>query len=168
MNFRAAFYLSSPADFASSVYAGESLNLVLPKKFAAGGVFETIDPNGIPTSASAAVFPGGAALSFYSLQTLGAYKVSNSAGKPVAVFAVNVDPSESDPNRPTGDELEKVVRSYFSGEPRIEFIKPGANLSAGVERARTGTELWQPLLLLAVFCAVAEMFVARIGKKDAE
>jgi hypothetical protein len=69
-------------------------------------------------------------------------------------FAAQPDPAESDLNEIGPPQLEDLAK----GASVVNY--PDANLEAMLAKARLGTELWLPLAILAVMCAVGETFLA--------
>lgn len=166
--FRSIVYLTSGEDIAVSVEAGEPLTLKLPKKYAGGGNFRIVDPGGTEFFRQAAMLPGGAVLSFEPFRQLGNYTVYASQGQPVSIISVNPPESESILQSLDENELAGRIQALLGPPAKIELIEDSIDISNDIIKARTGTELWQFLLLSAILCAAAEMFVARTAKSESE
>jgi hypothetical protein len=121
----------------------------------------------IVTTASAS---GALRLDISGLSKAGIYTIYRDAEArvPVTAFAVNTRTDESDPKRATKEEMTKATASYFtSGDKNITYLNAEKDdISKTVGDSRFGVELWQTLLILALMCGVAEMFVAREGKNN--
>lgn len=165
---RAVAYLSASESFGDDISVGQTINLSLPKKFASGGNFKILDPNGVESFRQAAVLPGGAVLSLESLHQPGVYVLETNEGKIVKTLAVNPPASESIITQFTNDELKQTLARRAPDSRQAEVIDNARNLSTMVARVRVGTELWKLFVVLAILCALAEMFVARNSQKEAE
>ena len=148
------------------VKAGGKVRLSLPKKYSAGGNFRINDPENIDFYIQAASLPSGVVLPFDELERTGCYSVFTSAGKPVSVFSINVDPAESYLKLYGKDEIDKALKTILNEDVRVSFVDEPDEILQDIERARTGTELWQFFIILALLCAAAEMYVARTTKND--
>ena len=164
--YRSIVYLSSSEDLGRSVEAGEPLVLSLPKKFASGGNFKVIDPSGTEFFQQAAILPSGASLSFEPFRQLGVYSVESATGKTVALISVNPPASESILDSPDDSRISSLLKNASGDNANVMFVDKPNEISADIFRARTGTELWQLFLFLALLCAAAEMIVQRTAKSD--
>jgi len=168
ITYRSIIYLSSSEDLGVNIEAGQSCNLPLPKKFASGGNFRILDPNGTEFYKQAVMLPTGAILSFDILKQLGVYSVQSNNGQTVSILSVNPPASESILSTPDKSDFLKAVESRAIEDTHIEFIDRTYNVFDSVLRARVGTELWQFFLLAALLCALAEMIIERNTKAEAE
>ncbi|MBI5324636.1 MAG: BatA domain-containing protein [Ignavibacteriae bacterium] len=166
MIYRSTFYLSGREGIGISSVVGNSVMLSLPKLFSTSGNYKIIDPNVNEFYQQAAVLPNGTVLSLGNLNILGNYIVYSQQGKAVSIISVNPLPSESYLKPVSNDEIEKNIESQVSKNTHIRFIDDSRNIAQSVQRARTGTELWQLFVILAILCAIAEMIVARNSKKE--
>lgn len=166
MIYRSIYYLTSKQELGTIVKAGSKVRLNLPKKFAAGGNFRINDPENIDFYIQAASLPSGVVLPFDNLERTGCYSVFSSSGKPVSVFSVNVDPSESFLKLYNKDEIGKALSNIINEGVHISYVDDADDILKDIERARTGTELWQFFIILALLCALTEMYVAKTGKNE--
>ncbi|TAL69835.1 MAG: VWA domain-containing protein [Bacteroidetes bacterium] len=164
--YRSTFYLSSREGIGISSVVGNSVMLTLPKMFSSSGNYKIIDPNGNEFFQQAAVLPNGTVLSLGNLNILGNYVVYSQQGKAISIISGNPLPSESYLQPVSEDEIEKNIESQVSKNSHIRFIDDSRNIVQSVQRARTGTELWQLFIILAILCAIAEMIVARNTKRE--
>lgn len=82
-----------------------------------------------------------------------------SGGDTLGVFAVNVDPAESDLAPATRDELEQ-----FIAPEQLKVFKAEETLQRQVAEARVGREVWRYGILGVIVLLGAELFVGR-GRK---
>jgi hypothetical protein len=108
----------------------------------AAGKVEMVD--GVPMLQYAATNLGGA----YDAQ------IGSDAEAVHVRFAAQSDPAESDLNEIGPEQLEELAK----GATVVNYPEP--NLEAMLAKSRLGTELWLPLAILAVVCAIAETFLA--------
>ncbi|MCL5991221.1 MAG: BatA domain-containing protein [Bacteroidetes bacterium] len=168
MIYRSTFYLSSRDGIGFNSIVGNPVMLSLPKMFSSSGNYKIIDPNGNEFYQQAAVLPNGTVLSLGNLNILGNYVVFSNQGKAISILSVNPLPSESYLQPASEDEIKKFIETQVSKNTHIRFIDDSRNIVQSVQRARTGTELWQLFVILAILCAIAEMIVARNTKKESE
>ncbi len=166
--YRSVIYLSSKEELGTNVTAGTTLKLSLSKKFSSGGNFRIIDPDNVEFFQQAASLPTGAILTFDYLEKPGVYTVMSPDGKPISVFSVNVDPSESNLSKLSENELESTVKTFLSENANLLIINQTGQILKNIERARIGSELWQLSIILALICIVAEMLVAKNTKAETE
>ncbi len=101
--------------------------------------------------------PAGALLEFDETEQAGGYRVTPlHEARPLAVFATQMDPLESDltPMTPeTREELSRVAQviDYTAGD----------DLRAAFERERVGAELWLPLVIGVLLLGLVETFLAQ-------
>lgn len=166
--YRTVLYLTAAQNLSHFAVSGKSFSIVLPKRFGAGGNFKIIDPSGGEYFQAAAQLPQGAVLAFDNLQVPGVYTVYNSVNRLVSIISVNLESDESDFSKIEKDNAVQNMNQRFTDKPNIEFIDDIDKIKDGILRSRTGTELWQLFLILALLCAVAEMIVQKVSKADAE
>ena len=164
---RSVAYLSARESIGSEVLVGEGANVSLPKKYAGGGNFKIIDPEGTEFFRQAAVLPGGAILSLEALRRPGVYVIQAADERVVHTIGVNVPASESMIDPMPVEELLDVVRVTVPDEGQVAAISDIGQVSAMIDRARVGTELWKIFVMLAILIALTEMFVARSRQSDA-
>jgi hypothetical protein len=88
--------------------------------------------------------------------------------KPCAQYAVNIDPGESDLTHLDESVFHAHFSSYGIAANRIFRIDPSRKAREVVLESRYGQELWRYALLLALVCAVLEMFIAHNSKRYAQ
>lgn len=164
--YRSIVYLSAKEALSNFAKCNESYLLFLPRKYSAENNFKIIDPLGNESFMQAALMPTGAALTFNSLDIPGVYTIQTMDGKNISQISVNVDVSESDVTPISTKDLERTIRDHVSGEYNIEFLDSADDLSEKITRVRTGTELWQIFLLLAILAAIAEMIIEKNSKDE--
>ena len=164
--YRSLFYLTARESMGASVIAGQPLMLSLPKKFASGGNFRIIDPDNTEYFKQAIMLPSGANLSFDTEIIPGNYSVYTSAQKAVGVVSINTDPAESIPELLNKEQIEKALKNKSADNTQIQILEENRRLAQSIERAKTGSELWQLFIIAALLCAFAEMLVAKSSKAD--
>ncbi|MFW5701874.1 MAG: hypothetical protein ACOCX7_02885, partial [Bacteroidota bacterium] len=164
--YRSIIYLTAREDYGVYTEAGQGVRLALPKRFAGGGSFRIVDPEGNEFFAQAAILPSGAVLTIDELDRPGVYVVHAPDGRLASIISVNPAASESILESPGEDEISGWTERYFKSLSGIEFITSADDIKSSIHRARTGTELWQLFVLLAILCAVAEMLVERNTKRE--
>lgn len=83
------------------------------------------------------------------------------------LFAVNVDPVESDLKRIDNATLATFWEAIGVKEEQIQRIPADARIDAVVTEARFGVELWKYFVILAILLAVAEMIIGRVPRSQA-
>ncbi len=84
----------------------------------------------------------------------------------ITAFAVNVMPQESDLRKISDDDLQNVFASLGIEHEQISRISPDSEMQKVVLQSRYGVELWKFCLGTALILALAEMAVARDGRKS--
>ncbi len=161
--YRSIYYLSS-----GESVAGEQLTVGEPGELRLTGVPENIElrlvaPDGAELTPEQRTLFGAVLLQTDgSLRMPGIYDVR--AGQQLARrVAFNLDSRESNLATYEADEAVEKLKAATGGDVRVLDVAGG-----GVERVmealraeRTGVELWNVFLLLALIFLIAEMFVAR-------
>lgn len=164
--YRSVYYLSAQEGNSSKAIVGQPLTLLIPKKYSGASSFRVIDPNKTEFFKQAVVLPSGAVLSFDNLERAGLYRIYTQNDKIASMISVNTDPSESVIINQQADALDNALTAYLNEETSYIITESNDNIIQNVERARTGTELWQLFVLLAILTAIAEMLVARNTKSE--
>ncbi len=162
---RSISYLSAKEGLTINSITGENLRLILPKKFSGVSNFKLLESNGSESFIKSVSLPSGVLLNYPPFNSSGVNTMYADNNKIAAVVNVNNSPDESDLNKVTVDNIKKDFSSYLSDIKAIEILNPN-KLLAEFNRARTGTELWQIFVILALICAITEMIVARTSKND--
>jgi len=116
------------------------------------------DPLGERHGISPVWSSGGYAWEISEVDVQGIWKVFSGSSE-VGMFAVNLDPRESDVRAVSEDRVGELL-----GKSRVTFIRAGGDISDELRRHRGGRELWRWFLLLAVALLLAEMYLARPGR----
>ncbi len=102
-------------------------------------------------------------VSLYSIpltSSAGIYAIKNKKDT-VALLAANVDSKESDGSRFTNEDVQALCTRYNIEKNNVHILRVSDAIENIVLQSRFGVELWKYFLLLAVFVALVEMFVAR-------
>lgn len=161
--YRSIYYLSS-GDAAS----GESLVVGQPGEVRLSGVSDTAPlrltgPDGAEYTPEQRTLFGAVLLQTDgSLRTPGLYDL-RSGDQLVRRLAVNLDPAESDLTPLAPDDAQDALATALDHDVRLLQIgDTGADgVLAALSAERTGLELWNLFLLLALGFLIAEMLVAR-------
>lgn len=164
--YRSVNYLSFREGLAKEITIGRPFNLSLPKTFSSSGTYNIISPDNIEYLQQAILMPSGAILSFDNFKVLGTYLVKNNNKKVVSLISVNLDPSESNQDYLNIDEIISEITNRINPETNFIVIEDTRNINASIQKARTGSELWQICVILVILLALAEMIVAKKKKRD--
>lgn len=164
---RSALYLSSSESSGIYIEPGNPIVVGLPKRFSTESNLKLIDPTGNESFHQPVKLPSGVVLTFEGLNQLGTYKLQTTNGKPITIISINPSPSESSLTPVSQDNLSNWLETRFPNV-NLEYIPVTDDLTKGITRARTGAELWQLFLILAILSAIAEMLVERSGKTESE
>jgi hypothetical protein len=101
--------------------------------------------------------PGASLLEWDETPRAGVYRVTlPGVTRPLAVFAAQPDPDESDLS-----ELGEERRGELGRLGQVVDWEPGLDLKAALERERVGVELWLPLALGVLLLGVVEVWLAQ-------
>ena len=158
---RSAAYLSTSSFWArQNPTVGEPISLQTGTGQEGTAAYWVETPSGEPIRVLPAVKGGKTTLTLPRTEQPGIYRFY-SGETLLGIQAVNIDPLESD-LRPLS---EKELRSNLP-KVQVRIIRDTHNLERAVAEARWGREFWREALLLAVLVLVAEMFIAREGRKN--
>lgn len=166
--FRNLFYLSSKQNEGMNFIAGEPLHIKIPSKSSYMGNFKIIEPNNNEFFQQSVKLPSGTYLELENTNLFGNFGVFSQDNKPVTSFSVNPDASESNLNHLDKIGVNTYLNLKINPESNFEFIDNYFEISQYINRTRTGSELWQIFIFLAILCAIAEMLVARNSKVESE
>jgi hypothetical protein len=164
--YRSILYLSSLPELSTSVMIGSSVQLKIPARFAEGSNFSIIDPNGNKQVVYAPNLSTGIIVSIPKVELLGNYVVYNSKEKPVGIISANINPKESVISKIGNEKVEELLKKKFEKEVTVAFLQDYVNLSQQIKRVRSGSELWQIFLVLAIITAISELLVQRLMKNE--
>lgn len=163
---RSIYYLSAHSELGESIITGVPYMLSIPRRYATGGNFRINDPNGSESFKQSNLLPTGAVLSFDDIEQTGVYIISTPEGNLVTTIAANTNPTESILTPLTKDAIIKAMKSHLDEAARLEIVNDAQQIAQNIDRARTGSELWQLFLILALLTIIAEMLVARNTKQE--
>ncbi len=164
--YRSSYYLSFKQEIGKLAIVGVPITLNLPNKYSSGGTFRIIDPRNIESSVQSVNLPSGALLRFDNNNLLGSYIIKSQDNVPITLLSVNANPTESNINNLTEQEIKNHFANILNKNVNFDVIEDRNNIIKGIERARTGTELWQLAVILALCCIIAEMLVAKSSKNE--
>ncbi|MCX7735554.1 MAG: BatA and WFA domain-containing protein [Candidatus Kapabacteria bacterium] len=164
--YRSAYYLSFKQEIGKTALIGVPMVFNLPKKYSAGGTFRVIDPKNIESAVQSVNLPSGALLRFDNNELAGSFIIKSQDNIPITILSVNTNPTESNINPLTEQEINNQFINILNKNVNFDVIEDRNNIIKGIERARTGTELWQLAIILALCCIIAEMLVAKSSKNE--
>ncbi len=162
---RSTYYLSSIESFGNNYLVGSPITYILPNKYSNNSSFKILDPQKVEFFTQAATLPTGSVLALDNTNQIGNFSVLTPNSKPVAVFSINTNPSESVLISQSDDNIKKFIEETVN-EPRLEMIDESNEIQQNIKRVRTGTELWQLFVALALLAVLAEMLVAKVSKNE--
>jgi len=163
--YRSTYYLSSIESFGNNYLVGSQITYILPNKYSNNSSFKIIDPQKVEFFSQAATLPTGSVLALENTNQTGNFTVLTPANKPIATFSINTDASESVLISQSDNNIKEFIEEIIK-EPRLEMIDEVNEIQQNIKRVRTGTELWQLFVALALLTVIAEMFVAKVSKND--
>jgi len=164
--YRSVVYLSTSESYGKYATIGDNILLSLPKKFASGSSFKIIDANEIPRYQSAVLLPSGAVLSLDNLIYPGVNVVYSNQDRIIDMVSVNHLAIESKLQSAEISFIEANLEELLGDNSNINIITEPKKIMSQVNRLRTGTELWQIFVILALICLLAEMFVRKNSKNE--
>lgn len=165
--YRSILYLTSSEDLSTNIKTGESFLYRIPTRFSNSNNFRINDPNGNDFFVNAVNLPQGNVLSLEKMVVPGIYTIYDESNNYVAQIAVNNDETESELANLSSDNLEKIISERIINA-NLNIVENIQDLAGGISRIRTGTELWQIFIFLALLAAIAEMIVQRVTKAEVE
>ena len=166
LSYRSVLYLTALELEGISVQSGDDVYIDIPKKYANETNLKILDPNGNEFYASPVDLPGGTVLIIKNMEIPGVYEVLSSNGEAITNFAVNTENTESYSPDKDSEYFTEQLENKLDETVEIVFLDATENISQSISRARVGTELWQLMLILALLCAAAELFVQKSTKQE--
>lgn len=81
-------------------------------------------------------------------------------------FAINTDPSESNAQKASDSDIEKIIKRLGITQSNVTYIQQPQEMQRVVLQSRFGVELWKHFLIAALIVALLEMLVARVSKRE--
>lgn len=163
---RSVYYLSLKENTGISANLGANVRINLPKKFAWNSNVKMIDPTGNHSTRKTVQLATGTLLELDNLSNPGVFSFLTESGKEITSLSMNIDPTESNLNLTKEANLKSNLKSNLNNNVALEIIDYTKNLSSSLERARTGSELWQLFVLLALALLVTEMIISKTAKSE--
>ena len=165
MIYRSVLYLSTLPELSYNVSIGNSIQLQIPEKFATGSNYKIIDPLGNEQVLYAPNLPSGITINIPAVEIPGNYLILNNENKSVGVVSANINPKESQMNILEDKIIAEMMKAKFKKKITVAFIEDIASLNKQIQKVRTGSELWQVFLILALLTALSEMVIQRAVKE---
>ncbi len=163
--YRSILYLSSKENLGVSHTIGKPLMIPVSAKLSGNNV-KIVDPNNNESFRHTVQLPSGTIIPMENLFIPGVYSIYSQNGKSISALSLNTDPSESNVKSMSDKEISDFFKSKINSNTNFEILDYTKNLIQNLERARTGTELWQLFVILAILCMIAEMLIARASKNE--
>jgi len=165
--YRSAQYLSAKEVFTLEKTAGQEAIIVIPTKSSASSIFTIKDPNGFESDMQAADLPGGMSLQFGKPEMTGVYGVFSKDKNPITSLIVNQSSKEGHLIYKNLQESMSALKKRLNHPESLLLLNKNESIANSVAKARIGTELWRFFILLALFCAITEMIVAKLAGRKA-
>ena len=173
---RTAAYLSSigakDENEDANYYTDEPFDVMLPQLGSEPSGLKLLvkSPDGSSERVESVATEGKLRIHLDNAHAAGIYTIYKDAEarEAVASFAVNIRSDEADLRRATPEAADSLVSPLFA-KPKesITRLDPsGKDLTKKIKESRFGIELWQTFLVIALLCAIAEMLIAREGKRS--
>ena len=163
--YRSIIYLTAKESVGQSYTIGEPVRYILPAKYSGDNNYKIVDPNNRESFYQSVSLPSGNILDLSNFDIPGIYTIYTSENMIAGHFALNKDPSESTIKKTNEKEIKESLKQLVNEKSEIDILDPN-KLIKGINRAKSGSELWQFLIVLALLTALTEMFVARSIKND--
>jgi hypothetical protein len=164
--YRSLYYLSSKELRSISICPQYNYLVEIPSKLSTGGNFKLIAPDNTEAFYSAAAIGDKSIIQIQNLLNFGNYVLYNSQNQIISILSVNPNKEESR----IGKYDSKVLKENFSGiinnNVLQEEISDYSNINKSIIRAKSGTELWQLFVILAIIMAIGELLVQRLYKNE--
>lgn len=164
--YRSILYLSMLPELSKSFNIGENVQIIIPEKLTQGTNFKIIDPKNNESFIYAPLLPSGLILTLKNLEYPGNYVIYDINNNPIAIASGNISKDESNLKPIINDKITSLLTKKFGKHVHIAYIDEFSSLRKKIEKVRTGTELWQFLIILAIITAILEMIVQRITKHE--
>lgn len=164
--YRSAIYLTAKENIGINNYVGNDIRFSLPAKYANASL-NLIEPELISYPISSVNLPSSYLIEISNPNQTGIYSVVDEKNNPLKIIANNINPSESIINSYEKIDIDKRLKTFVSDITNIKELEASDFLSKYV-RNRTGSELWQLFVFLALLTAIVEMFVAKNKKNEIE
>jgi hypothetical protein len=165
--YRSAQYLSAKEVFTLEKTAGQEAIILIPSKSSASSIFTIKDPNGFESDMQAADLPGGMSLQFGKPEMTGVYGVFSKDKNPITSLIVNQSSQEGHLLYKSPQESLSALKKRLNHPESLLVLNKNESIANSVAKARIGTELWRFFILLALFCAITEMIVAKLAGRKA-
>ena len=163
---RAIEYLTMVPQISRSAITGQSIKFTIDEAFSKGKSFKVIDPLNNESIIYAPNLSEGTTLKLDNLRIPGNYIIYNQAEEPVAMVSANIDRRESDLVPIKNAAIESLLKKKYGNNINIAFIEELSSLDKSIQRIRTGSELWQLFVILAIIVGITELIVERVTKND--
>jgi hypothetical protein len=167
---RSAVYLTTGREEQAETIVGSPATITLRLPATPGPTYSMKTPDGIRERVNAELNPLTGMTAFTSPPTrqAGFYELSLDGGDGalLGLTAVNIDPAESVLHPGEETMIEEFFTSLGIRDGRLMYIRSPDEVERTVVESRFGVELWKFMIGTAIFLALCEMAIARVGRKD--
>ena len=163
---RSVEYLTMIPEISRTATIGETIQITIPENYAKGSSFKITDPLKNESVVYAPNLSNGTTLRLDNLKMPGNYIIYNQSQEPVAMVSANIDKRESDITKINNNTIESQLKKKYGDKLNVSFIEDLSSLEKSIQRIRTGSELWQLFVVLALLTGIAELIVERVTKND--
>ncbi len=165
--YRSVHYTAANEKLGQSVIVGKEISIKLSGDRTASVKWKLISPDGSEEIISTLQKTGGGSdvLHLGKLTKSGIYELTSDASTE-ALVAVNVDKAESDLRKIPKEEMSEYFQRYNIKESNIVSITTNEKIQETVLASRFGVELWKYAVILVLFLALLEMFIAYDRRKE--
>lgn len=160
---RAVLYGARRSDDGQEGLVGLPFEVQLPRLSSPAAYIDVVGPQGVLRRVAPRALPSGAVVQLDGIRNPGVY-VLRAGQADLGAVAVNTDPAEAELRTVTAGERDRFFREI--GVPSVARVPRGGDLKTAISEMRFGVELWKYMLACALLCAVAEMFVARVARRE--
>ena len=163
LTYKSVFYISNKFESGSSLNVGEIADINLK---VTGNPASTVlkNPSGEEEKITLNQTSSGYYYNFTGAKEPGIYSFLNS-GVLIKTIPVNLVSDESDPEKIGNKDLDDYMNS-LAMKDKYKYIEKSTNISAFLQEARYGVELWKELLAIALLLVILEMFISKDSKKE--
>ncbi len=165
--YRSLLYSAVNENLDESIIVGKEISLKLKGHKTASVKWKLISPDGSEEIISTIqkTSSGADVLQLGKLIKSGIYELSSDTNIE-ALLAVNVDKAESDLKKISQEEMSEYFQRFNIQESNIVRIPTNEKIQETVLATRYGVELWKYAVILVLFLALLEMFIAYDRKKE--
>jgi len=162
---RSALYLSSSNTQVQQARINESVMYPIPRSYQGVSSFTVTDAQGYKAELAPVRLPSGVHIPVPAQSQPGIVTIATSTGTVIGGITV-VRPSAESILRYFSEQEFTSLLGRFVVHPDRVLMATGRSMHEAVRSARIGSELWPLCIILALFCAITEMVIARLSVQE--